>query len=80
MVPTKNRRLSCYLLEVGQKRILLDLGYTSISRLIDQGIDLHSIDALFISHFHIDHFTDVLPFIHSDGLMTFTIPGKNISH
>jgi len=65
MVPTKNRHPSCYFLEAGQKKLLLDLGHTSISRLIDQGIDLQSIDILFVSHFHTDHFADVLPFIHS---------------
>jgi ribonuclease BN (tRNA processing enzyme) len=55
MMPTKFRHPSCYFLEVGRKKILLDLGHTSIGRLIDQGIDLHSIDILFVSHFHTDH-------------------------
>jgi ribonuclease Z len=65
MMPTKTRHPSCYLLEVGTKKILLDLGHTSIARLVDLGIDLHSIDILFVSHFHTDHFADVLPFVHS---------------
>jgi ribonuclease BN (tRNA processing enzyme) len=65
MMPTKKRHPSCYLLEIGQKKMLLDLGHTSINRLVDMGIDLHSIDVLFISHFHTDHFADILPFVHS---------------
>jgi len=65
MMPTKERHPSCYLLEVDQKKILLDLGHTSIARLVEQGINLRSIDILFISHFHTDHFADLLPFVHS---------------
>ncbi len=65
MMPTKSRHPSCYLLEIGGKKIILDLGHTSIARLIDLGIDLHSIDAIFISHFHTDHFADLLPLVHS---------------
>jgi ribonuclease BN (tRNA processing enzyme) len=71
MMPTKKRHPSCYLLEVGNKKILLDIGHTSIARLVEMGIDLNSIDILFISHFHTDHFADALPLVHSlwvDGL------------
>jgi len=76
MMPTKSRHPSCYLLEIGSKKILLDLGHTSVSRLIDLGIDLHSIDALFISHFHTDHFADVLPFVHSRCVDDFHHTGR----
>lgn len=57
-----------------RKKILLDIGHTSIARLIEMGIDLNSIDILFISHFHTDHFADALPLVHSlwvDGLRRF---------
>lgn len=64
VVATKNRHPSCYLLEVGQKKILLDIGHTSIARLVEMDIDLNSIDILFISHFHTDHFADALPLVH----------------
>ena len=65
ILPTKMRHPSCYFLEIGKKKILLDLGHTSISHLIDMGIDLCSIDIIFFSHFHTDHFADFLPFVHS---------------
>ncbi len=65
MVPTKTRRPSCYLLEVGNKRILFDAGHNSTGRLAEMGIDLQSIDILFISHFHTDHFSDAMPLVHS---------------
>jgi len=65
MMPTKARHPSCYLLEINTRKILLDIGHTSVARLIDLGIDLHSIDTLFISHFHTDHIGDMLPFVHA---------------
>lgn len=76
MMPTKNRRPSCYLLEVDQKKILLDIGHTSVARLIEQGVDLHLIDILFVSHFHTDHFADALPFIHSRWVDDMHHPGR----
>lgn len=76
MMPTKNRHPSCYFLEIGKKRILLDIGHTSIARLIDLDIDLHSIDLLFISHFHTDHFADFLPFVHSRWVDDVHHPGR----
>lgn len=65
IIPTKERCPSCYLLEVGTKRILLDIGHGSVVRLVEQGIDMQSIDMLFVSHFHTDHFADMLPLIHA---------------
>jgi ribonuclease BN (tRNA processing enzyme) len=73
MMPTKERHPSGYLLEHEGNRILLDCGHTTVARLIELGIDLHSIDTLAITHFHTDHFGDVLPFVHSrfvDDLIT----------
>ncbi len=65
MMPTKDRRPSGYLVEHGTARILLDCGHTTIARLIDFGVDLHSIDAVAITHFHTDHFGDLLPLVHA---------------
>jgi ribonuclease Z len=65
MMPTLKRYPSSYLLEINDQKILLDLGHTTLSRLTELKIDLHSIDLVFISHFHTDHFADFLPLIHS---------------
>lgn len=64
-VPTKQRYPSCYLVEHDNTRILLDCGPLSMARLIENGIDLHSIDAVVITHFHPDHFSGLLPFVHA---------------
>lgn len=65
IVPTKNTSPSGFLLEVGGKRLLLDCGHGVVRGLVDKGIDLNTIDAVFISHFHTDHFADALPLIHT---------------
>lgn len=65
MVASPTRGPSCYLLESGETKGLLDIGHTSIKKLVDQGIDLNSIDFVSISHFHTDHSADLVPLIHS---------------
>ncbi|MDD5071538.1 MAG: MBL fold metallo-hydrolase [Patescibacteria group bacterium] len=82
MMPTKKRHPSCYLLEIGERKILLDIGHTSLARLVEMGIDLNSIDILFISHFHTDHFADALPLVHAlwvDGIRRFGGKYKNLT-
>lgn len=71
MMPTKRRHPASYLLQIGDKKILLDVGHQTVGRLVEWGIDLHSIDMISISHFHTDHCGDLLPFVHArfvDGL------------
>ncbi|OGF27369.1 hypothetical protein A2477_03985 [Candidatus Falkowbacteria bacterium RIFOXYC2_FULL_47_12] len=55
MVPTKKTNPSAFLLEAGGKRILLDCGYGAMRRMAELGIDLQSIDAVCVTHFHGDH-------------------------
>jgi ribonuclease BN (tRNA processing enzyme) len=65
MMPTKNRYPAAYLVEEGDTKLLLDCGHLTIARLIERGIDLHSITAVGITHFHTDHFSNLLPLIHA---------------
>lgn len=76
MMPTKQRHPSCYLLEVGSHRILLDIGHTSLARLVDLGIDLNMIDHVFVSHFHTDHFADLLPLAHARWVNKLAHPDR----
>lgn len=64
MMPT-TRHPAGYLLEFNGKKILIDCGHTTVARLIDMGVDLHSINTMIISHFHTDHFSDAFPFMHA---------------
>lgn len=53
---------SGYLLDAGGQRVLLDCGVTTLASLKRQGIPAGSIDSIFISHPHADHFAG-LPFL-----------------
>ena len=49
---------SCYLLEHEGYRMLLDLGNGALGSL-QRFTDLYGIDAVLISHLHVDHFIDL---------------------
>lgn len=49
---------SCYLVEHEGTRILLDLGNGSLGALA-RHIDIYAVDAVVISHLHVDHFIDL---------------------
>jgi ribonuclease BN (tRNA processing enzyme) len=53
---------SAYLLEIGERRVLMDCGATTLVSMVRAGIDPASIDLILISHLHGDHFGG-LPFL-----------------
>ena len=57
-VPLKEKNPAGFLLEIGDRLILLDAGYGTIRRMLDLGFDVQDIDLAFASHFHPDHFAD----------------------
>lgn len=59
---TLSRRAPCYLVSIGNFHLLLDLGPGSLYQLLKTGLRLEDISAIFISHFHPDHITDIIPF------------------
>ncbi|MFW9786990.1 MAG: MBL fold metallo-hydrolase [Candidatus Thorarchaeota archaeon] len=64
-VPDPNRVQSGILVEDGNNRILLDIGSGVLHRLTQLEIDIKTLNAVFISHFHIDHCSDFLPLYQS---------------
>ncbi len=56
-----NHASSCYLVSDNGTNLVLDMGPGSLSRLWEK-IDIREIDAIFISHLHYDHTSDLLPF------------------
>lgn len=60
------RAQSCFWLECGEARIAVDFGATSLVELRRRRISLDSLDAIFISHLHGDHFGGI-PFLLLDA-------------
>ena len=62
-VPHKNRSSSGYWLETENGSLLLDLGASAIQRIADENLDWVNLDAIWISHFHLDHIGGLAPFL-----------------
>ncbi len=58
----KDRSASAYLLELDNKKILIDCGPGTLIKLSEIGVKPEDIDFLFITHFHADHVADLFPF------------------
>ncbi len=57
-----NRNNPSYLLENKEKKILFDFGRGCINQLLKLDKNLHEIDAIFISHMHADHSSELASF------------------
>jgi ribonuclease Z len=68
-IPRVDRFGPATLVEIGDTKLLFDVGRGASQRLIQLGISLSAIDAVFITHFHSDHVNGL-----SDLWMTGWIP------
>lgn len=59
--PNPDRAAACILVETGLRQILLDCGPAAWNRLTGRGVGAGSLDAVLISHFHLDHTLDLWP-------------------
>ena len=64
-VPSLQRNASGYLLEAGERQILVDCGSGTLLQLERSGHSYKDVDAVFITHGHPDHFADLLPLLHA---------------
>ncbi len=69
---TLNRSMASYHLFLDGEAALVDIGAGSLRRMLESGLDYKSIETIFISHFHIDHIADFVPFLWA----TKYAPGK----
>jgi len=71
-VPHPRRTSSAYWLETAGGVILLDCAASAMMRMLQEGLPWWEIDAIWISHFHMDHFGGLPPFLagvkHSDEM------------
>jgi ribonuclease BN (tRNA processing enzyme) len=69
------RLQTCYLVETGATRFLIDCGATALIGLSRLGIDPNSIPTIFISHLHGDHYTGLVWWlIHGQHVAKRTVP------
>ena len=62
-VPEPNRKYSCSLVEVGDRKYLIDCGTDPMPELTNRGIHPREINALFVTHTHSDHIGGLVPFV-----------------
>lgn len=62
-VPHAKRSSSAYWLETENGSILLDFSASAIHRMAQENLDWVNLDAIWISHFHLDHCGGLFPFL-----------------
>src|SRR5829696_6095769 len=62
-VPHAERSSSAYWLETASGTILLDCAASAIHRMAQEKLDWAKLDAIWISHFHLDHLGGLAPFL-----------------
>ncbi len=71
-VPSLERYPCSILVEWEDTCILVDAGAGIMHRLLELGRSIDDIDAIFLSHFHLDHAGEVAPFLFSTKYPQFT--------
>src|SRR3982751_2709200 len=62
-VPHKSRSSSAHWIETGSSKMLLDISASAILRMAQEDCDWPQLDAIWISHFHLDHVGGLAPFL-----------------
>lgn len=72
--PDPNRVQAGILVETQTDRVLFDVGSGTLHRLTQLEFDMKDLDAVFLSHFHIDHVSDFLTLCQSLWLSEYDRP------
>jgi len=64
-VPHPHRSSPAFWLETSSGSLLLDIGPDAPHRMAEERLDWPSLDTIWISHFHLDHFGGLAPFLFS---------------
>lgn len=62
-VPHPQRSSSAYWLEAASGTVLLDCSASAIHRVAEENLDWANLNAIWISHFHLDHIGGLAPFL-----------------
>src|ERR1700754_2141849 len=72
-VPTPRRGLPALLLRAGGERILLDCGEGTQQQLL-RSVGLPELDAIFITHYHLDHWLGIVGMLKTFDLRAREVP------
>jgi ribonuclease BN (tRNA processing enzyme) len=59
------RRASSVLIQLDTMSVLFDCGHGVVQRLLEAGIQHNELNHIVVSHFHPDHVSDLIPFLHA---------------
>ena len=62
-VPHPQRASSAHWLETGSHSLLLDVSVAAVHRMAQENLDWANLDAIWVSHFHLDHVGGLAPFL-----------------
>ena len=62
-VPHPRRASTAHWLETGRGKLLLDISADAPHRMAEEGLDWAELDAIWISHFHLDHSGGLAPYL-----------------
>jgi ribonuclease BN (tRNA processing enzyme) len=62
-VPHPQRAASAYWLQTARGSLLLDMSAAAVHRMAQERLDWSNLDAVWISHFHLDHLGGLAPFL-----------------
>lgn len=62
--PEPHKKCSATMIEVGERRYIIDMGSDVTTDLIDRGLTPECINAIFITHMHGDHYCGLAPFLY----------------
>ena len=62
-VPHPRRSSSAHWLDAGVGSLLLDISGPAVHRMAEEGCDWPNLDAVWVSHFHLDHVGGLAPFL-----------------
>jgi len=59
------RRASSVLIQLDGMPVLFDCGHGVVQRLLEVGVQHNELNHIVVSHFHPDHISDLIPFLHA---------------
>ncbi len=73
-IPEPHRRCSCTMVEIGDHVYFVDMGVMAICDLVNRGIPVEKVKAIFVTHMHGDHTNGL---IHFADLISWYYTGAN---